>query len=97
MSLLRRAARTDANQAELVKALHKVGGLWIPIGYPFDGLAGFGGRWIAIEIKDGAKVASKRKLKPSQVEFFRDCAAYRLPAAKVESVDELLQAIGAVR
>lgn len=94
---MRTAARVDANQPELVKALRKVGGLWIPVGYPFDGLAGFSGRWTPIEVKDGSKEPARRALTPAQVDFFRDCAAYGLPAAKCESVDELLKAIGAVR
>lgn len=97
MGILRRAAKIDANQPEIVKALCKVGALWVPVGYPFDGLAGFSGRWMPLEIKDGSLPPSKRTLTPAQVDFFRDCEAYSLPAAKVESIEGALVAIGALR
>ena len=94
---LRQAARTDANQAEIVKALRAAGGLWVPAGHPIDGWAGYQSRWVPIEIKDGAKSASRRRLTEDQVEFMRDCAAYRLPVAVVTSPEEILAAVGAIR
>ena len=48
---MRRAARVDANQAEIVAALRQAGAsVWI-IGIPVDLLVGFRGMTIAVEIK----------------------------------------------
>jgi hypothetical protein len=71
-----RRRKVDANQAELVRdlrqigcsvaLLHMVGG-----GVP-DLLVGIGGRNYLVEVKDGSKAPSARKLTPAQVEFHRD-------------------------
>ena len=69
--------KTDANQAEIVEALrglgyctvhslHAVGG-----GVP-DLLVGIGGRNYLVEVKDGSKPPSARKLTPDQVDWHRD-------------------------
>ena len=94
---LRQAAKVDANQPEIVKALRAAGGLWVAQGYPFDGWAGFSGRWVPVEIKDGSKPASKRQLTAAQVEFMKECSARRLPFAVVSSPEEILAAVGAIR
>ena len=92
----RRACRIDANQPEIVQALRKAGALVLHVGHPFDVLAGFRGRWVALEIKDPAKPPSKRLLTDDQMEFFRNAAAYQLPATKVESIEDALRAVGAM-
>ena len=68
-----RAARTDANQAEIVAVLRKVGATVhsthkVGQGFP-DLVIGFMGSTILAEVKDGSKPESARKLRPSQVEF----------------------------
>lgn len=97
MTTLRRAARADANQGELVAALRKVGALVVYLGHPADLLVGFAARWTVIEVKDPAQPPSKRSLTDDQVEFFDLCRVRNLPVARVETVEEALQAIGAVR
>ena len=87
---LRRAARTDANQSEIVKALGKAGGLWLPLGHPVDGLVGWRGLWFLVEIKDGNKPPSKRQLTDDQVAFANICLIANLPLLVVESPEELL-------
>ena len=98
---LRANAKRDANEPELVAALRKVGGYWIPLGWPVDGVAGAprgqATRLVLIEIKDGSKPPHKRKLTDDQQEFLRDCQSYGLPFAVVETVDDLLRAVGVVR
>ena len=70
---MRRAAKTDANQSEIVAALRSIGASVhdtssVGRGFP-DLVVGFRGRNWIIECKDGAKVPSARKLTPEQVEF----------------------------
>ena len=70
---MRRAARLDANQAEIVSALRMIGASVydtsaVGRGFP-DLVVGFRGRTLLIECKDGAKRPSARKLTPEQVEF----------------------------
>lgn len=66
-------AKVDENQAEIVsdlralgcsvQPLHAVGG-----GVP-DLLVGFGGKNFLLEVKDGNKSPSRRKLTPDQIEW----------------------------
>ena len=63
---MRRAARADSNQAEIVDALRKVGASVQPIhtvggGVP-DLLVGFRGQNYLFEVKDGEKAPSDRRL-----------------------------------
>lgn len=63
---MRRAARVDANQVEVVKALRKIGATVTPIHVIGKGvsdlLVSFRQRWLVLEVKDGAKPPSKRAL-----------------------------------
>lgn len=68
---MRRDAKTDANQAEVVKALRSIGASVQPLhqigkGCP-DLLVGYWGKNMLMEVKDGAKPPSERKLTPDQV------------------------------
>jgi len=63
--MARRAARVDDNQEEIVKALRSIGAYVKhvhTIKGLFDILVFYRGTIYCIEIKDGAKVPSKRKL-----------------------------------
>lgn len=92
---MRRASRTDVNQAQIVSALrsagcsvlllHAVGG-----GCP-DILVAYHGRMALLEIKDGNKPPSARKLTPAQVKFH---ATWNGPIAIVKSIGEAYAAIG---
>ena len=63
---MRRAARVDANQDEVVSALRAAGAtVWI-IGLPVDLLVGYKYRTILMEVKDGPK----KRLTPLQEDFF---------------------------
>ena len=68
---MRRAARQDANHKEIVKALVGAGAVVCDLsgvgnGCP-DILVGFSGRTFLLEIKDGSKLPSQRKLTEDQV------------------------------
>ena len=57
----RRDARTDANQADIVKAMEDMGAsVWV-IGWPVDLLVGAGGRTCPVEVK---VLVGKREPKP---------------------------------
>lgn len=72
----RRAAKVDANQAEIVKALRKVGAFVQPLHATGDGcpdlLIGHAGKTVLMEVKDGAKVPSARALTPDQQIWHRE-------------------------
>lgn len=93
-----RPAHVDANHAEIVRALRAVGASVESLaaagsGFP-DLAVGYRGKNFLLEVKDGAKSASRKALRPSQVEWH---ARWRGQVAVVESVDDALRAIGAVR
>lgn len=92
---MRRAAKVDANQAQIVADLRKVGCTVIPLhavggGVP-DLLVGFQGRNVLLEVKDGRKPPSKRKLTEDQAEFHD---GWRGQVAVVDSVKAALEAVG---
>ena len=95
---MRRRAAVDANQSEIVAALRRVGASVVDLsavgaGCP-DLLAGYRGVNYFVEIKDGDKFKSQRKLTPAQVQFHDN---WRGQICVVETVDEALRAIGAVK
>ena len=93
-----RAAKADRNQPEIVAALrmlgvtvqhlHKVGE-----GCP-DILCGVIGKNVLMEIKDGEKIPSKRKLNNDQVEWHKN---WRGQVAVVETVDQAIEVIQKAR
>jgi hypothetical protein len=87
---LRRAAKADANQREVVTALRAAGGYWIHLGHPVDGIAGYRSKWVPVELKDGRKPPSARELTDDQLAFVRDCEAYRMPVIVATSAEDLL-------
>ena len=92
---MRRAARTDANQAAIVDALRVVGCTVQPLhavgqGVP-DLLVGYHGKNLLIEVKDGNKPPSKQRKTSEQV-IWHD--AWRGQVAVVCNVQEALEAVG---
>jgi hypothetical protein len=85
---MRYAARVDANQQEIVKALRDAGAfVWI-IGLPVDLLVGFGGQTFLVEVKDG----SKKRLTKLQEDFFASWCGGGLH--RIESPVDALRMIG---
>jgi len=89
---MRYANRIDANQNQIVDALRKVGAVVRIIsqgdGIP-DLLVGYKGYTILMEVKDGGKVPSARKLTEPEQKFFDDWRGGML--AVVNSVEEALE------
>lgn len=70
---MRRASRTDANHAEIVKALRDIGASVrdtsaVGCGFP-DLVVGMRGRNWLLEIKDGNKPPSQQRLTDAQIDF----------------------------
>jgi Holliday junction resolvase len=89
---MRRAAKVDSNQKDIVKALLDVGASVLSIAQVGnnapDIIAGFRGVDTMMEIKRDHKA----KLKPGQVEF---AASWRgKPVVRVNCVDDALRALG---
>lgn len=101
---MRRAAKTDANQANIVGALLRCGArvqslAAIGKGCP-DLLVGInsptaGKSLVLMEIKDGAKVPSARKLTADQIEWHAQWAGW--PVHVVESVEQALAVLAGMR
>lgn len=94
---MKRAAKIDANQPEIVAALRKVGAsvrslAAVGKGCP-DLLVGFRGANYLIEVKDGEKQPSARALTKKQRTFFYTWEGHARVAL---DVDEALRIIGAV-
>lgn len=93
---MRRKAKVDRTQPEIVAALRRVGAV-VEImsgahgGFP-DLMVGYRGEIHLLEVKDGMAPLSQQKLKPLQVEFFERWKGY--PVHVVGSVDEAFGAVG---
>jgi hypothetical protein len=91
---MRRAGRTDANHSAITTALLKLGASVDSLasmgkGYP-DLLVGFRGRALLLEVKDGSKPPSHRKLTADEQRWF---TRFRGEAYVVNSVQEALDAV----
>lgn len=93
---MRRAARIDTNQPEIVQALRDVGASvaitsMVGAGFP-DIVVGYRDHNYLIEIKDGSKPPSRRKLTKDEQAFFD---TWRGTVYIAKDVDEALEIIGA--
>ena len=94
---MRRRAKVDSNQPEIVKALRDIGASVAHIHMVGDGIpdliVGFRGINYLFEVKDGNKPPSKRRLTPDEQEWHE---AWRGHVHIVESVEDAYEAIGAI-
>lgn len=93
---MRRKARTDANQRDVVERLRQYPGISVypthAVGAGFPDLCvGFRGRTYLFELKDPKRKPSERRLTGDQKSFFQRWSGH---CAKVESEDEILAEIG---
>lgn len=89
---MRRAASVDANQSQLVQAARRLGASVQPLhrvgqGCP-DLLIGFRGLNFVIEVKDGDKIPSQRRLTPDEQRWHDGWCGQ---VCVVESVDQLIR------
>lgn len=96
--MTRRAAKIDANQGDIVQAFRALGcsvAITSAVGDGFpDLVVGINGLNVLVEIKDGARPPSERKLTPAQV-VFHD--GWRGQVVVVISVDQAIALVAAVR
>lgn len=96
---MRRAAKVDANQEQIVDALRAVGATVQTLaavgkGVP-DLLVGYQGKTLLLEVKDGRRPPSERRLTEDQLVWH---GAWRGgPLAVVDGVDAALRALGAIK
>lgn len=84
---MRRAARVDVNQKQIVDALIRCGAtVWV-IGLPVDLLVGINGRTFLMEVKAG----KKKKFTPLQTDFMARWKGAEV--FRVESVSDALNII----
>ena len=94
---MRRAAKVDANQAEIVCALRAIGCCVVSTAPLGNGVPDIlvttpcGKRTFLVEIKDGAKPPSARKLTPDEAAFH---ASWLGELYVVESVEDAIRTVG---
>jgi len=87
---MRRAARTDNNQHELVEALKKIGAKCYFIGKPVDLVVGFRGRSVLLEVKRADKRGQPSAVTKAQKDFMETWPG---EAHIVYSIDEAISAV----
>jgi hypothetical protein len=88
---MRKAARVDANQTQIVSALRSAGAyVWI-IGLPVDLLVGYKDHTFLVEIKTD----SKKRLTKLQADFFENWSGSTL--ARIDCPKAALRMIGVVK
>ena len=88
---MRRAARVDANQTQIISALRAAGAyVWI-IGLPVDLLVGYKGHTFLVEIKTD----SKKRLTKLQTDFFQNwCGGTLCRIDSPEAALRMIQTLG---
>ena len=92
MSIKRWAAKRDANERAILEAYERVHAEVVALpDAPCDLFVGWAGRWVGVEIKSGSGALTERQ------KAFRDrCQVKGLPFYVIRSVEDALQAIGAI-
>ncbi len=96
---MRRAAKIDANQTQVVTALRAAGAVVHSLaavgnGVP-DLLVAFRGQTMLMEIKDGSLSQSRQALTPAQVDFHKAWIGGSLSI--VDGPDAALRALGCIK
>lgn len=93
---MRKRGRTDANQRGIVERLRDIPGVTVQVlsavggGCP-DLLVAYRGLNLLLEVKDGSRPPSERRLTPEQEEWHRTWTGHR---AVVTSFEQACEAIG---
>jgi len=77
-----KTSRRDDNELEIFAAFRACGCLVYP-GGPLDAVVGLRGQWWIVEIKDGSKPPSHRRLTPAEKAFIEQAHGY--PVAIIET------------
>lgn len=94
------ARRTDANHAAIRDALRQIGAFVQDLSRVGEGcpdlLCGHRGRWIVIEVKDGKKCPSERRLTPDQERWHGLAQELGLPCFVVTDINSAIEALNKV-
>lgn len=96
---MRRAARVDKNQAEIVKTFRQMGAIVIitsQLKNAFDLLVCYKGKTHIVEVKDGDEVPSKRKLTDGEIKCKIAVESVGVKYNIIKSVDEAIKFLGQV-
>ena len=89
--------RRDANHAEVVQALQRIGCIWIDAtkspSFGCDGFILFRRRMIPVEIKDGQKPPSARQLTTNELVLRAHCRAAGIPYLTVLSAEDAIEQV----
>lgn len=96
---MRRAARTDANHAPILRALRATGAYVVDCshvgaGFP-DALVFWRGQCLLVEVKDGAKAPSRHRLTADQQVFHTEALARGCRIHVVTNEADALRLVGA--
>ena len=91
---MRRAARRDANEQDIIKAMREAGAYVKAINDEglFDLLVSYRGETLLIEVKDGAKPPSARRLTDAEQKFHDEW-----PGADLYIVNSVEEAVALLR
>jgi len=93
---MRRAARVDANQPEIVQALRNIGCVVIIVSQlknAFDILVAYRGKLHVMEIKDGSKTASQKQLTLGEISCKKALENVGVQYNVVESVSDAIKIV----
>lgn len=95
---IRKRAKRDDNHNEIVAVFIQLGCSWLDtshIGGALDGLLGCAGMDQRVEIKDGAKFPSRRRLTDDEEREFQEWRGR--PPVVIETVDEAVELVNKLR
>ena len=97
--MMKRNAKVDSNQSEIVSALRRVGCYVLHLHQLkncFDLLICWRGQTWCVEVKDGSKPPSKRKLTEGEQACKDELERVGVKYHIIESVDQALRLVGAI-
>ena len=95
---VRQRARRDANHNEIVAVFESLGATWLDtsgIGGALDGAIGYAGIDQRVEIKDGEKFLSRRRLTKDEETTFQEWRGR--PPVVVETVEDAISLVNRMR
>lgn len=92
---MRRAARRDANESELVSLIRQFGAVWLATG-PLDGWCFWRGRWHLCEVKDPQKRGRANEYTPRQRRLIAGLTARNIPWYTLREPPDVYALLGVV-
>jgi hypothetical protein len=94
---MRRAARRDANEPELIRFARELGAWLIPLDEPVDWLLAWQGQWQLVEIKQPHREGHVHEFSDAQRDFQRECGERRMRIHVWRTDQDVLATLGARR